>query len=541
MTNKEINLFEVSWEVCNKVGGIYTVLATKAPYAVEKYKNKYTLIGPDLYNSEFIECYDKNWSAIKNQLLNIDIYCRFGYWDIKSKPQVILIDYRKTKKGYEMLDNLLKEYNINLNDEKWNGIEAAIFGMLSGIVINELSKNVLFSSNEFCISHFHEWMCGTGILLLKKANSNIATVFTTHATSIGRYLSKIGINIFNNTYQINADLEAHKHKIFTKHIIEKQTAQHTDVFTTVSETTAMEASVLWDRYPDYITHNGLNISNINKYPLTSSSRESQKKEIIGNINKKLNWDLSNETKIIFYSSRSEFRNKGLDVLLQALNNLEQFTSKQEMSVLFVCVILNQKSDTACIIPPCVEISREHLNYSIDLITKEYNLQTNQFLLKTLKELSIDNKGKVKYLFIPTFLDGNDGIINKDYWSFLPLCDMGVYPSLYEPWGYTPHETALLGVPTITTDLSGFGQWVKLMDNDSNGIFVTKRNLLTDEIFIKNLETDIKTILSDNGENLNIMRINAHNIALNCSWINSYKNYIECYKVATEKSYINTNK
>jgi phosphorylase/glycogen(starch) synthase len=518
-------LFEVSWEVCNRVGGIYTALSTKAKEAQACFGENYICVGPDLDNDDFYEVYDFRWAAAINYLRSSGISCRYGKWNVPTRPQAILIDYQGLKAGWKNLYDLLLKYNIDLSIENWKGADCSVFGLLAGRMLYELHGFGFFGKNQV-IGHFHEWMCGTGIIFLKDIQSKVLTVFTTHATSIGRYLSKMKLDLPKNIESVNADFEAQKYKILTKHLLEKTSAKLCDIFTTVSEATGKEAGYLLGRIPDHITVNGLDSDSLKHRFVDDHIRQKEKKDLILDINQNMNWNLPSDTSIILFTGRAEFRNKGLDILIDTLSRMENDLKKRNKTVLFICAILMQQNNTMCFTPPDSEIVRK--DFRTEDKTNGYYQLTKAFLLDSFKKHCMNNDGAVKFIFIPSFLDGDDGIINRDYGSLLTLCDIGVYPSLYEPWGYTAHETALMGVPTITSDMSGFGQWVKKNHASNKGIHVLSRMQRDDYSLMQQLKSAILDILMADKREQKSMREDAHLAATDCCWNKVYENYIECY-------------
>jgi glycogen(starch) synthase len=70
------------------------------------------------------------------------------------------------------------------------------------------------------------------------------------------------------------------------------------------------------------------------------------------------------------------------------------------------------------------------------------------------QLFNDRSDRVKMVFHPEFLSSTSPLFPMDYEEFVRGCHLGVFPSYYEPWGYTPAECTVMGIPSVTTNLSG---------------------------------------------------------------------------------------
>ncbi|KAG1249117.1 hypothetical protein G6F68_013509 [Rhizopus microsporus] len=112
------------------------------------------------------------------------------------------------------------------------------------------------------------------------------------------------------------------------------------------------------------------------------------------------------------------------------------------------------------------------------------------VLSQLRRLQMFNNSydRVKVVFHPEFLNANNPLIGLDYEEFVRGCHLGVFPSYYEPWGYTPAECTVMGVPSITTNLSGFGCFMEenIENCDDYGIYITDRRMKSVEESLQQL-------------------------------------------------------
>ena len=240
-------LFETSWEICNKVGGIYTVLSTKAATVVNSYRDQYICIGPDIpkeYNDDFVEDPDlfRNWRDI---VARDGLKVRIGRWQIVGSPVVFLVDFTSFfEKKNEILTKFWLRYKLDSISGQWDYIEPALFGYAAGRVI-ESFYNFYCNSMDKIVAQFHEWMTGTGILYLESVAPQIATVFTTHATVLGRCIAGNGLPLYSDIQQYNPFDTAARFGVQSKFSLESLSAKHADAYTTVSEITNRECAAFF--------------------------------------------------------------------------------------------------------------------------------------------------------------------------------------------------------------------------------------------------------------------------------------------------------
>jgi len=474
MTEKQEHyLFEVSWEICNKVGGIYTVIVSKLPEATKAYGERYFVLGPDLKtNPDFEETDEVCWNHIREGVAIKEIPCRFGRWKVPGRPKAILVGFGKKYDKDQLLFRIWEDYGVDSIAGGWDYVEPVMFSYAASEVIETIYNIVLRPRGQRAVAQFHEWMTGAGLLGLKKRIPEIGTVFTTHATMLGRTLASSGMDIYGAMENISPQREASAHNITAKCSLETASAREADCFTTVSEITATEATNFLGRTPDLITPNGLDMENIPDLTADRSPALHSREKLLASAARFLGREVSSNAKIMLISGRGEFRNKGVDLFLEALGrlNAEMTPDQTILAYLFVLsgytdLIPSLKSDEAKPDPANPPISTHRLqNEAFDPI------------LQTCERLGLKNlpQNRVQVIFIPAYLNGYDGLLNIPYYEAVAGCDLGVFPSYYEPWGYTPLESAAYAVPTLTTDQAGFGLWAQQVAGECNGIIMLRR-------------------------------------------------------------------
>lgn len=454
-------IFEASWEVCNKVGGIYTVLSTRARTLQTTFGDRLFFIGPDSADekssSDFIPTDDfADWVAYARENDNLNV--RVGRWDVSGKPLVILVDFTP----------FLEEKNQIYGDFwMWFGVEsltaygdydeASMFGYASGKVIDSFIKFNALGKKKI-IAHFNEWMTAFGIFYVKHYLPQVATVFTTHATSMGRSIAGNHKPLYDYLNEYDGDQMALELNMVAKHSVEKLAAQLCDCFTTVSDITNRECKQLLNKPADVVTPNGFEDDFVPKGVRFTTARKNARAKLRQVAEALLGYELKENALFISTSGRYEYKNKGIDAFIESLKLLSQKPLSREI-VAFILV------------PGWSYGARQDLSQKLQTHTKKtlespYNTHNlvepwNDSVMNALQWFHLTNRENelVKVIFVPTYLNGFDGIFNMPYYDLLVGFDLTVYPSYYEPWGYTPLESVAFGIPTITTDLSGFGQWV----------------------------------------------------------------------------------
>ena len=535
-------LFEISWEVCNKVGGIYTVVSTKARTISEIEGLNAIYIGPDLWkekeNPLFTE--DKRmWSAWRKKINSDKLTVRCGHWEILGRPKVVLVDYTGYMDDKDAIyGQLWNDFGVDSLHGYGDYDDSMIFGYAVGKVIESFyNTNIKAGSNV--VVQAHEWQSGGAALYLKKNLPAVGTIFTTHATSIGRSIASNGKPLYDYFDGYNGDQMAEELNVQSKQSVEKNTALNVDCFTTVSELTARECKQLVGRECDVILENGFEKDFVPAGKEFNAKRKVAR-DIRLRVARALTGDsISDDALIINLGGRMEMRNKGIDMFLESMARLNACEGLDRDVVAYIDVpawsgdaredlVKRLKSDCQSWDTPLPNpyLTHELHNFYEDAIAC------------AIRNLQIDNrsgKNRVKVIYAPCYLKGNDGIFNKDYYDVLIGNDLSVYPSYYEPWGYTPLESAAFHIPTITTNLAGFGLWVnsvlgrrgELLD----GVEVISR---TDSNYFDAADVITKNICNFaklSEKEVNDCRKKVAKIAEKALWKHFIKNYLEAYDVA----------
>ncbi|HEX2970994.1 MAG TPA: glycosyltransferase [Tepidisphaeraceae bacterium] len=526
-------LFEVGWEVCWQLGGIYTVLRTKAAAMKEKWGDRYFLIGPYNPNTAAVEFEERPTEGFIRQTLDrlreSGMPCHYGDWLIPGRPRVILLDHRARYNTLDMDKYLLwKDHGISTvaSDGEVNDVVA--FGFAVAEFFRHLTEAL---PGRRVLGHFHEWMGGVAVPRIAHLRYPVATVFTTHATILGRYLASDDPNFYNNLPNVDPDAAAAHYNIHPRFAIERAAAHAATVFTTVSEVTAIEAAKLLGRVPEGILPNGLNIQRFTALHEFQNLHRQYKERIhefvMGHFFPSYTFDLDN-TIYLFTSGRYEYRNKGMDLFIEALSRLNQRLKGAAVKPTIVAFIitraatrninvgvLQSQSMFEDLRSTCSDIEHQigrtlflaaatgRLPYYQELlndsdtvrlkramyawrtsrqpiiVTHDLVDDANDPILQHLRHRRLLNAADdpVKIVFHPEFVTATSPLLNLDYEQFVRGCHLGIFPSYYEPWGYTPMECIALGLPAVTTDLSGFGAYVRrhIPNSADQGLLVLNRS------------------------------------------------------------------
>lgn len=536
-------IFEASWEVCNKVGGIYTVLSTKAKSMQDLHNDKVIFIGPDVWReteSPWFKEDHKLLSDWKKIAVNKDnLRIRIGRWEVPGTPIVVLVDFEQFfSHRDDIFSEMWTKFRVDSLHAYGDYDESCLFAYASGMVIESFYKYHNLENNNV-IAHFDEWMLGMGALYVKDRLPKVATVFTTHATSIGRSIAGNGKPLYNYMSSYDGDQMARELNMVAKHSVEKTAALQVDCFTTVSDITARECKQLLQREP-FVTPNGFEKDFIPVGAAHERKREKARKALINVAEKLLGYDIENDALLVGTSGRYEYKNKGIDVFIDAMGRLEHIKQLNKDVVAFIMV-------PAWIDGPRADL-QDRLNskkaVSTPLphpyVTHWLRNMNHDSVLNQITYLNIHNKkeDKVKIIFVPSYLNGTDGIFNMPYYDLLIGLDVTVFPSYYEPWGYTPHESIAFSVPTITTSLAGFGLWMRKMGDErgmDDGAEVVNRD---DYNFIEVSEDICNRVFemsTKSDEQDRMLRQAALDRASLADWAHFYKYYEEAYSQALDNA------
>ena len=543
MSKDTLFIFESSWEVCNKVGGIYTVLSTRAKTLQERIKDQVVFIGPDV------------WSTVKNPLFREDkkllsgwkteaekqgLKIRVGRWNIPGKPIAVLVDFSSY---YEIKNSIYakmwEDYQVDSLHAYGDYDEASMFSYAAGLVVESIYNYMLRDKYEV-IYQAHEWMTGLGALYIRKHVPQIATIFTTHATSIGRSIAGNNKPLYDYLTAYNGNQMAAELNMQSKHSIERQTAHYVDCFTTVSQVTARECEVLLERPADVVLMNGFESDFVPKGAQFTAARRKARAKIFQVAEQLTGNKMPEDTMIVTTSGRYEFKNKGIDVFLSTLN------------------LLNKREDLSRPILALVEVpawcagAREDLlarlqgeaadgPLSNPVITHHLHNEAEDAVLNTLRYYQLANSpsDRVQVVFVPCYLDGADGIFNMSYYDLLIGNDLCVYPSYYEPWGYTPLESVAFHIPCVTTNLSGFGMWVNdVLGHEGtlgDGVAVIQRTDYNFQNVAMNICNEITAFAALPETEVRKIRKKAERIASKALWENFIEYYYQAYDFALARA------
>lgn len=532
-------LFETSWEVCNKIGGIYTVLSTKAQTLQRAFKDRVIFIGPDVWTEDNPSPYFKETPSLLKQWrskaqLPDGVSVRVGRWDIPGRPVVVLVKFDGM---YAMKDefygNMWEQYGVDSLHAYGDYDEGCAFAHAAGVVIESICRHNGLDSKNY-IAHFDEWTTGMGLLYLKWRLPRVATIFTTHATSIGRSICGNNKPLYGYLSGYDGDQMARELNMEAKHSLEKAAALQADCFTTVSRITAIECGQLLGRQPDVVTPNGFEQ---NFVPATKTklalAREAARRRIFDVVSALTGQDMDDDTFIVATSGRNEYRNKGIDLFLDAVNRLGEIDPQRRVLALIL-------------VPAWVKEARADLKEAMSapyrnaldepIITHWLNNQDSDSIICRIRSLGFENgsASRVMAVYVPCYLNGGDGVVDISYYDVIPGLDATVFPSYYEPWGYTPLESVAFGVPTVTTTLSGFGQWIlSQYENgfESCGVMVIDRGDFNYDQVKEDIAVSLRRLTEEGAKALSGIQRAAMSTAKDASWTNFIKDYYEAFDVA----------
>lgn len=537
-------IFESSWEVCNKVGGIYAVLSTRANTLQKKFKDRIIFIGPDCWQEKTCPYFKEDLSLFpdwRNEAGKDGFRIRTGRWAIPGNPIAILVDFNKYYKDKNTIyTQLWEDFKVDSLHAYGDYDEASMFSYAAAKVV-ESFYNKYLGKKDKVIYHGNEWMTGLGLLYIKKHLPQIATIFTTHATSIGRSIAGNNKPLYDYLFAYNGDQMAEELNVQSKHSIEKQTAHNVDCFTTVSEITGKECEELLDKPADVILPNGFEDDFIPKGAFFTKKRAAARKKALQVANALLGTQLNDDTLIVSTSGRYEFRNKGVDVYIEALNRLLRDNGMKKTVLAFIEVPGWCGEPRQDLIERLESGKKYDTPLDVPMITHWLHNMSHDNVLGMLKYLDMQNRNedKVKLIFLPCYLDGNDGILNIPYYDIILGNDLCIYPSYYEPWGYTPLEAIAFKVPCITTDLAGFGLWANAVKGRyceiEDGVKVVHRTDYNySEVADRIKETIIKFSNFTPAE-VKRARSNAYNLSKKALWKEFIENYYIAYDFALNKA------
>ena len=523
-------LFEVSWEVCNMVGGIHTVISTKAETATQKFGDDYIAVGPWLLSESEREVPfddEPGFEQFSESCRAKGVPVRVGRWRTPGRPRTILVEFSRL---YEHKDDVLAElweqHGVDSISGGWDYTEPVLFGHAVGMVIELWWEEYLAPRHRRAIVHAHEWMTGSCLLYLAPRLPSIGTVFTTHATMLSRALSSLGHSPSDGLGDQTPVGLAEEHNVAAKHSIEGICARVADVFTTVSEITAAEAELLHERRPEPLLPNGIDLDVIDEIA-GPADRATVRAQLIDEASRFLGEDVSDAT-LMTVSGRYEFHNKGIDLLLEALAKLNG--EEGPRVVLFVLVPAGNSG-------LCSEVL-ERRGQPLDSIDGPVGITTHNLFEEEhdpvhnhCRQFHLDNQpgSRVKVIHVPIYLGVKDGYFGRPYEAVLRAMDLSCFPSYYEPWGYTPQESLAVGVPTVTSDYAGFGRWADGEGLDArHGITVLPRVHREYGVVVEAMAEELTRFLSTTDR---VSYDDCRATAARTAWTDLFSNYETAYAAA----------
>ncbi|MCU0444663.1 MAG: glycosyltransferase [Microscillaceae bacterium] len=590
-------LIEVAWEVCNQIGGIYTVIRSKIPAMMEKWDGQYCALGPAFQQKMMAEFepsdyYEDFVGKAVMRLREMGYEAHYGRWLVSGKPKVVLLNpYSIYPRLEEIRYYLWEHYGISTPHDNDLVNQVVAFGAMARLFFAELAKQI--NGQWQVIGHFHEWMTGIAIPDMRRENIPIHTVFTTHATQLGRYLAMNSPKFYEHLPFFNWEYEAQHFNIEAQARIERVAAHASHVFTTVSEVTAEECIYLLGRKPDLITPNGLNLERfMSPTELVNHHRRFKEKIhqfTIGHFFHNYRFNLDN-TLYFFTAGRFEYRNKGFDLTLEALERLNWRMQQANLATTVVVFLITRQNyytlnpnalNTRAVMEEVrsacnaiVQQIGERFFYAVvnrsetqfpninDLVDEYWQLrlrrtiqswktehlpllvthnlvndQTDE-ILNTLREKKLLNAphDRVKVVYHPDFVSPSDPFFGMEYVQFLRGCNLGIFPSYYEPWGYTPLECIASGIPTVTSDLAGFGDYVvhNVANYAANGIYVVNRRDQDFNGSANQLADFLFSFVQQSRKDRMNQRNRAESISGTFDWQNFRKYYDQAYLMALQR-------
>jgi phosphorylase/glycogen(starch) synthase len=533
-------LFETSWEVCNMVGGIYTVLSTKSNVMRQQLGDHYITVGPDVVKEAHETLYfvedNELFPEWRERALAQGLKFRIGRWKIESSPIAILVDYTTLYQSKnEILAHLWEQYELDSIRGQWDYVEPVLFGYAAGQVIESFC-NFYLQQTINIVAHFHEWMTGSGVLYLKEHCPQIATTFTTHATYLGRAISGNGLPLYDNLKSYLPSVMAMQFNVVSQQSMEQKAAKNADSFTTVSDITVQECEQFLYRKPDVVTKNGIDHTFRQDKEAYAEKRKATRAQILKIAETLCGEAIDPNCLMVLNSGRYEFKNKGIDLFIEALRRLNE-NKNLNRTVLGVIAV------PANIAGPSKDLQHRldgtnaimgHTDFPATHHIFEYE---NDAILNTLRNAGLQNDAKdmVKVMFVPAYLNGDDGIFNLTYSEFLAAFDFSVFPSYYEPWGYTPLESVALGIPTLTSDVSGFGKFVQQECEGNEAVTVVSRQVGDNNKVIDEIVSALRRFLVLTDKGMAEISEAALQVADKLLWKDLIVSYQKAWDMALEKS------
>jgi phosphorylase/glycogen(starch) synthase len=529
-------LFEVSWEVCNKVGGIHTVVSTKAKTLVQRYGDDYVAIGPWLLgNPRSEQSFEESagFEGFAESCRAIGVPVRVGRWRIPGSPRVVLVEFSGLfERKDAILAGLWERHEVDSITGGWDYVEPVMFGFAAGLVLERWWHEFVAPQRAGAVAQFHEWMTGAGLLHVAGRVPAVATVFTTHATVLGRAMAGRGIPPASALEGRSPESMAELLQVRSKHSMERVCAGKADAFTTVSEITARESERFLGRRPRPLLPNGIDLEVMDA--LAAGVTRERARAAASDLAHRFLGESCEGAAFLLLSGRYEFHNKGIDLLLEAMARLNAQRGRDVVMFLTVPAghsgvrksLLRRKAEPLEAIHDPIGVTTHYL------IDREHD----PIQLATAR-LGLDNAlgSRVKVIHVPIYLHPGDGLFDLPYEGMLRGMDMTLFPSFYEPWGYTPEESLAAGVPTLTTDLAGFGRWAASVGlAPADGVHILRREGVEDARAAAELARSVDERLAQPSD-AEAMARTCRATAQHTAWSKLIESYYEAFSIALEAS------
>ena len=514
------------------------MVSTKVLSVVKKMGEHYITIGPDVWRDskehpEFEED-GSLFSDWKESAAREGLRVRIGRWKIEGRPISVLLDFTPfIQRKDEIFSNLWEFCKLDSISGQWDYIEPALFGYVAGQAIDSFSRFYDLEKKNL-VAHFHEWQTGAGLLFIEKNQPTIGTVFTTHATTLGRSIAGNNQALYSQMDQLNAEQKARELNVVSKHSLENKAATFADAFTTVSDLTARECLQFHSRKVDVVLPNGFEDSFVPGKAEFEKKRKIARKKMLQVASILTGEEFPENTLLMATSGRYEFRNKGIDLFIDALGDLNRNSSCPGKAIAFLLIPANHYGPRKILLEALTENVKKvpaHRHLTHNLHYEEHDQILNRIRANGLNNTAED---KVKVIFVPSYLNGDDGIFNLPYYDILIGLDLTLFPSYYEPWGYTPMESLAFRVPTVTTSLTGFGLWVNnKYKKEIPGITVVPRDDFNDSKVVEGISRAIYNCCAYGDETRESSRESAFSISRIALWENLIDHYWQAYDLALE--------
>ena len=537
-------IFESSWEVCNKVGGIYTVLSTRAKTLQSMLGDNAVYIGPDCRDDKsepFFEEDNTLFGTWTDDARSEGLAVRTGRWKVPGMPPAILVDFTEYYgQKNDIYAAMWNDFGVDSLHAYGDYDEASMFSYAAAQVVENFYNHKLKSFKRV-VYHCNEWMTSLGLLYVNKHLPQVATVFTTHATSIGRSIAGNNKPLYDYMEGYNGDQMACELNMQSKHSVEKQAALNADCFTTVSDITARECTQLLDKQPDVVLPNGFEDTFVPKGTKYTAARKAARARLFKIANALTGKTFASDTLVVSTSGRYEFRNKGIDMFLDSVMRLRYDDSLKKDVLALIQVPAWQSGVRKDLVNRLAEDRIYDTPLFMPEVTHEMCDAANDRVIGMMRYNNMHNTtdGKVSVIFVPCYLDGDDGLFDMPYYNLITGSDLCIYPSYYEPWGYTPLEAVAFGVPCVTTTLAGFGLWAETIvgrgGDIKKGVRVVSRgdndyNEVSEEI--KNVRSQYSAL---DARECDKARKAAKTLSKKALWSQFIKYYEQAYDVALRKS------